>query len=127
MAICDTFRNCSRSSRTTLLGLRSGDELTRAGDSAVYDSQNNRLIVYGGVSGSFVFSDTWILSNANGTSGTPTWTQLAPQTPGPPRYYHSAVYDPVSNQMTIFGGAITVTPFLPDANVFSLSDANGLP
>jgi hypothetical protein len=111
----------------TQLSASTGGPAARTGDSAVYDSQNNRLIVYGGVSGSFVFGDTWILSNANGTSGTPTWTLLAPLTPGPPRYYHSAVYDPVSNQMTIFGGAITVTPFLPDANVFSLSDANGLP
>ncbi len=96
----------------------------RTGHSAVYDSQNSRMTIYGGVSGSFVFSDTWVLSNANSVAGTPAWTQLTPLTPGPPRYYHSAVYDSVSNQMTIFGGA--TDPFSPDANVFSLSAANGL-
>jgi hypothetical protein len=49
-----------------------------------------------------------------------------PATPGPPRYYHTAAYDPASNEMIIFGGVISTNPFSPDANVFSLSDANGL-
>ncbi len=111
----------------TQLTVASSGPAARTGHSAVYDSQNSRMIIYGGVSGSAVFDDTWILSDANGVGGTPTWTQLTPVTPGPPRYDHSAVYDPVSNQMTIFGGVITTNPLSPDANVFSLSDANGLP
>jgi hypothetical protein len=98
----------------------------RGGHTAVYDGENSRMIVYGGVSGSTVFNDTWILSNANGVGGTPTWTLVNPATPGPPRYYHTAAYDPASNEMIIFGGVISTNPFSPDANVFSLSDANGL-
>ncbi len=98
----------------------------RGGHTAVYDSQNSRMIVYGGVSGGTVFNDTWILSNANSVGGTPTWTVVSPATPGPPRYYHTAAYDPGSNEMIIFGGVISTNPFSPDANVFTLSDANGL-
>ena len=111
----------------TQLTVAGSGPAARSGHSAVYDSQNSRMIIYGGFSGSTVFNDTWIISNANSVGGTPTWTQLTPLTPGPPRYDHSAVYDPGSNQMTIFGGVITTSPLSPDANVFSLSDANGLP
>lgn len=102
-----------------------GGPSARTGQSAVYDSQNNRLIVYGGISGSVALSDTWVLANANGV-GVATWTQLAPTVPGPPRYYHSAIYDASSNTMTIFGGIIMKIPLSPDASVFSLSGANGL-
>src|SRR5205085_1052544 len=59
----------------------------------------------------------------NSISGIPSWIELTP-TPPAARYYHSAVYDPVSNQMTIFGGLIST--FSPDANVVTLSEANGL-
>jgi len=111
----------------TQLTLSGTGPAARGGHSAVYDSQNSRMILYGGVSGSVVFNDVWILSNANSVAGTPTWTQLTPVVPGPPRYDHSAVYDPVSNQMVIFGGVIATSPLSPDANVFSLADANGLP
>ncbi len=111
----------------TQLAVSGSGPAARTGHSAVYDSQNSRIVIYGGESSGLVFGDTWVLLNANGVGGNPTWTQLSPVTPGPPRYYHSAVYDPVSNQMIIFGGVITADPVSPDANVFSLSDANGLP
>jgi hypothetical protein len=96
----------------------------RTGHSAVYDSQNSRMVIYGGWNGTTILSDTWILANANGVAGTPTWIQLATATAGPARYDHSAVYDPVSNQMIIFGGYNA--PLYADANVFSLTNANGL-
>ncbi|PYX45155.1 MAG: hypothetical protein DMG79_19855, partial [Acidobacteria bacterium] len=104
----------------------SGGPSPRTGHSAIYDAQNSRIVIYGGLSAGSVFSDVWILSNANGVAGSPGWTQLTPASPGPPRYDHSAVYDPATNQMIIFGGVITSSPLSPDANVFSLTGANGL-
>jgi hypothetical protein len=78
----------------------------RENASAVYDSVNNRMVVYGGDDG-FVTPDNsvWVLTNANGTGGTPTWIQLSPSGTAPPaRELHSAVYDAANNIMTIFGG-----------------------
>ena len=54
---------------------------SRFAHSAVYDQINNRMIIFGGgVSGCGVFctlfNDVWVLSNASGVGGTPTWTQL---------------------------------------------------
>lgn len=96
----------------------------RTGHSAVYDNQNSRMVIYGGWDGTVILNDTWILANANGVAGTPTWIQLTTTTAGPTRYDHSAVYDPASNRMIIFGGYNA--PSYADANVFSLTNANGL-
>jgi len=95
----------------------------RTGHSAVYDSVNSRMVIYGGWNGTNILSDTWVLANANSVAGAPTWIPLATTTPGPARYDHSAVYDPVSNQMVIFGGYNA--PLFADANIFSLTNANG--
>jgi hypothetical protein len=79
----------------------------RAGHTAVLDSANNRMIIFGGFEGSAnpVDNDVWVLENANGVGGTPTWVQLSPSgTPPAPRWGHSAVYNPTSNRMIIFGG-----------------------
>ena len=80
----------------------------RSHHTVVYDSANNILMTYGGFTGSgdgqpFV-NDVWTLANANGQGG-PGWSQLAP-TGGPPtqRAEHTAVYDPTSNRMIVFGG-----------------------
>jgi hypothetical protein len=98
----------------------------RWGHAAAYDAVNNRMIVYGGDNGSQVFSDTWVLSNANGLGGTPTWTQLSP-TGGPPEGQDSPsiVYDAANNLLIEFAG--TTQGFATDANsVWTLSNANGL-
>ena len=86
----------------------------RNSQTAVYDQAHNRMIVFGGgqdppCGGPYttMFNDTWVLSHANGASGQPVWSQLSPATPqGLPagRTGHSAVYDPGTNSMTIFGG-----------------------
>ncbi|MGA7217268.1 MAG: kelch repeat-containing protein, partial [Candidatus Sulfotelmatobacter sp.] len=77
----------------------------RESASAIYDPNTNSLIVYGGDAGGEPLGDIWILSNANGTGGTPAWTQLNPSNSGPtPRSGHTATYDSVNNAMTIFGG-----------------------
>src|SRR5438309_6079158 len=90
-----------------------------AGHSGVYDRTTNAMIVFGGALGNAV----WVLSNANGVNGTPTWTQLSPSgTPPSGRNGHGATYDPSLNTMTIFGG----TGSGGETNdVWVLSHANG--
>ncbi len=85
-----------------------GPPSAREGHSAVYDDGGNKLIVFGGddAGGTPVANaEVWVLSGADGTAGTPTWTQLSP-TGGPPsaRTGHGAVYDSAGNRMIVFGG-----------------------
>ncbi len=98
----------------------------RSGHTAIYDVQNNLMTIYGGYDGTRLLSDTWVLSDPNGQGILPTWTEIVPQTTAPARRFSSAVYDPVHNQMNIFGGVFTL-PSLPDDHLFSLTDANGQP
>ncbi|HXS81896.1 MAG TPA: kelch repeat-containing protein, partial [Methylomirabilota bacterium] len=70
--------------------------------SAIYDPARERMILYGGVTADpAAVGEVWELT----LSGTPTWTQLTP-TGGAPaaRQSHSAVYDPASDAMIVFGG-----------------------
>lgn len=94
---------------------------------AVYDSASNRLVIHGGCAAncSPALSDTWVLTNANGLGGQPAWIQL--QTPSAPeiRSLHTAVYDPGSKRMIVFGGGQGF--FSTDRNdVWVLKDANGI-
>ena len=82
------------------------------------------MIVYSGDNGGpnfSSFSDVWVLTNANGLGGTPAWTQLSP-TGGPPDAVDAstAVYDPTTDRLIVFGGG----EFLN--SVWTLSNANGL-
>ena len=89
-----------------------------------YDPNSNTLIVFGGsnCSGQFL-NDVWVLSNANGIGGTPTWSQLAPSGTSPqPRESGSAVYDPTHNVLTVYAGDAGGSPF---SDVWTLSNANG--
>ncbi len=84
---------------------------------AVYDPANNRMITFGGYMNYSYLNDVWVLSNANGLGGTPTWVKLSPN-PDPTqttngynglpviRADHTAIYDAANNRMTIFGGGI---------------------
>jgi hypothetical protein len=95
----------------------------RESSSAVYDSTTNTLIVYGGDAGGVEFGDIWLLSNANGTGGTPAWTELTPSNQGPSaRSGHTATYDSVNNLMTVYAG-YNGSKILSD--VWILSGANG--
>src|SRR5712692_8758815 len=79
----------------------------RFGHSAVYDSVNNRMLVFGGRDdgSSLTLGDLWQLSNANGLGGTPAWTQLTQMgTPPGPRFYHAAEFDTANQRMILFGG-----------------------
>lgn len=97
----------------------------RTGQSAVYDSANNRMMVFGGVnSAGTVLADTWILTGANGQAGTPAWSLLT-VTNGTAKAYHSAVYNAATNEMTVFAGSIGIVP--SDDHIFTLFKANGLP
>ena len=91
--------------------------------SAVYDPGSNRMVVFGVASAGSRSNEAWVLTNANGLGGTPTWMQLFPAGGTiPTRLNHAAVYDPLSNRMTIFGGS-DVSEF---NDVWVLANANGL-
>jgi hypothetical protein len=103
----------------------------RTGASAVYDSTNSRMTIFGGGLGSSspCANDVWVLSNANSVGGSPAWTQLSPTGPAPaPRIFHQSVYDPGSNSMIVFGGNSCVGGSPADFfnDVWVLSNANGL-
>ena len=100
-----------------------GPPPVRTNHTAVYDPGSNRMIIFGGTANGAYLNDTWVLVNANGLGGTPTWIQLSPSgvLPGG-RQYHSAVYDPISNRMIISGGAGT-TKY---NDTWVLRNANGL-
>jgi len=91
---------------------------------AVYDATNNLMTIFGGNNDSGYLGDVWVLSNANGTGGSPTWSQLGPfPFFAEVRTAHSAVYNPSTNKMTIFGG--DTSPSAQTNDVWVLSHANG--
>lgn len=89
----------------------------RTGHTAVYDATNDRMVVFGGISGSTRFNDAWAFSCA-----TSTWSRFVPVTQDfpPARSYHAAVIDPVRARLLIFGGEASV-PVPPDAWELSLT------
>ena len=107
---------------TWALSLSSGPswiQLTPAGTgpserffhSASYDPIRDRMVVFGGHDGSgSLRNDLWALSLA----GAPTWSSLSPSAPLPrARRAHTSIYDPVRDQLVVYGGyggAIEVGP-----------------
>ena len=72
-----------------------------AGHSAIYDSANQRAVVFGAET-DWSHNDVWSLSLAGGGA----WKHLAPAgTPPAARYLHSAIYDGTNQRMVVFGGA----------------------
>ena len=86
----------------------------RGGHTAIYDPVRDRMLVFGGIGETNTRqNDVWALS----LSGNPTWTLLAPiGIPPSARHLHTAIYDPVRDQMVVFGGGL-----LNDVWVLSLS------
>jgi hypothetical protein len=91
----------------------------------VYDPNTNRMIVFAGQEDCGPSNnEVWVLENANGSGGTPSWTQLSPAGTAPaPRTGQSAIYDPATNEMVIFGGG-TASGAVNEA--WALSNANGI-
>ena len=109
-----------------------GPPPSRGNHFGVYDPASNRMMIFGGCGGGCfpILNDVWVLTNANGLGGTPTWVQLSP-TGGPPtpRQGGAAGYDPATNRMIIFGGqdgSGSVFPSDTFPEVWVLSNANGL-
>lgn len=100
---------------------------SRGGHSAVYDSLNTRMIIFGGGLGnsSPCANDVWVLTDATGKTGTPAWVQIMPSGTAPsPRTQHVAAYDPNTNSMIIYGGQNCFSTTFAD--VWVLSEANGI-
>lgn len=96
------------------------------GGTAVYDANANQLIVYGGCTANCgsPLPNVYVLTNANGLGGTPTWSQSTPSR-SIPRTGQSAVYDPTSNSMITFGGNLAFpSTDQNDTNVLSPANAS---
>lgn len=73
----------------------------RALASAIVDPARDRMIVFGGLPGSYPSLEVFALSLAD----PPAWSTLAPDGPFPPaRDLHTAVYDAAGDRMIVFGG-----------------------
>jgi len=95
--------------------------------STIYDPVRHRMILFGGTQPGPAQNDLWELS----LTGPPVWRQLTPIGEPPPRSGgHTAIYDPIRDQMIVFGGSHDTTvcdPFgcvvsdVPNDGVWGLS------
>jgi hypothetical protein len=109
----------------TKLTLMGGGPAARESASGIYDPVNNSITVYGGDTGTNALSDVWILNHANGMGGTPKWTKLTPTGTAPAaRTGASAVYDPGSNRMLIYGGVNAVGGTTWYTDTWAITNAN---
>lgn len=92
---------------------------------SVYDATNDRLIIFGGRSSTQYFNDTWVLTNASGTTGTSSWIPLSTSgETAPQRHLMIAAYNSTKNMLIVFGGADSNN--LIQMNLWVLTNANGL-
>ena len=88
------------------------------GSSALYDSQSNRFVFLSSsrsscVSYYAIAPQPWILDNANGLGGAPTWTQLGPFSAMPIALLGGeggVAYDRTTDQIFFYGGQFIVNP-----------------
>src|SRR5262249_34928916 len=96
---------------------------------AAYDRANNRMVVYGGRLGGdagAALTDVWVLTNANGLTGTPSWIQLTPSGTAPVAREHLfSTYAEASNRFLIFGGVNDATK-LKLNDTWVLTNASGV-
>lgn len=72
----------------------------RSGHKMVYDPGAGRMILFGGWDGDHELDDTWAYDPAANA-----WTALEPEGGSPqPRDMFSMVYDPITQQLILFGG-----------------------
>lgn len=72
----------------------------RYGHAMVYDSNRDRIVLFGGAAGETSFDDTWVFENGN-------WTRLAPPTSPPGRRFPGMAYDSVRDRVVLYGGGVT--------------------
>jgi hypothetical protein len=114
----------------SLLSTTGGPPSARISAAMTYDPNSNRLILFGGQNGGGsdcgTFSDTWVLTNANGSGGTPTWTQLSPAG-GPPagQYGPASFYDVANKRLIVAGGNGVIGSCKVTNAVWALSNADG--
>ena len=79
----------------------------RSHASMVFDSANDRAILFAGGTSQGYMNDVWELA----FDPVPAWTQLAPSgTPPALRSATGAIYDPIRQRLLIFGGVGQATP-----------------
>ncbi|MBN2371451.1 MAG: VCBS repeat-containing protein, partial [Vicinamibacteria bacterium] len=97
----------------------------RGASASAYDDANDRLIVFGGRTSEADTDEVWVLENATGNAGAPSWTLLSTSAGPGPRHRAAAAYDPVTNRFTVHGGCQgACDSALSDTWV--LTNANGL-
>ena len=91
-------------STNTWIEVDAGDvPSARSGHKMVYDSKNNKVVLFGGYyeseSGSSIYDDTWVYDVAS-----ETWTEMDTEISPPERAWHDMVYASATNQIILFGG-----------------------
>jgi N-acetylneuraminic acid mutarotase len=94
------------------------------GQTAIYNSSNNKAVFFGGGIGGGASNDTWGVANANGLTGTPTWANIdideeVEDVPAA-RFGHTAVFDSANDRMIVYGGTTGDGAF---TDVWVLADA----
>ncbi|HEX7899381.1 MAG TPA: kelch repeat-containing protein [Planctomycetota bacterium] len=88
----------------------------REGHTAVWDSMNRQMVVFGGFDDSTIANaEVWTLSLENAG----TWALLTPVSAAGDRAYGAAIFDPVLVRMTFFGGVYDDT-LVPLTDTFAL-------
>jgi len=100
--------------------------MARTGQSATYDSSNNRMTIFGGIFSGITLTDAWVLTFANGIGGTPAWSQIPTQGTAPSVAYHSAVYDSKLDNLYVFAGISSASKLTTNDHAFTLQGANGI-
>jgi len=72
----------------------------RYGSAIVYDSVNNKVVLFGGQTSSGFSDETWVYDVASDT-----WTQKNPATKPPALLHSQMTYDSTKNKVVLFGGS----------------------
>jgi len=81
----------------------------------VYDEARDRLLLFGGRSGSTSLNDFWQYDGKD-------WQQLKPKTLPSPRFGHSMAYEPYLGRVLLFGGSKTGSINTQDAWIYDGTD-----
>jgi N-acetylneuraminic acid mutarotase len=97
----------------------------RAGQSAVWDPADAQMLVFGGMGSSDATNELWSYRPASNA-----WSLLAPVGESPSaRSGHTAVWDPVNNQMLVFGGNFSANDlwvYRPASNTWTQLTTSGV-